>query len=356
MKNKKRKIKKLIICAAAAVMLASCGEAVGSSSQPRLSSDSLSSAAEETSTVIGTAASETLQTTAAAVTTTTTTTTTAAATSTTTTATSAPAPKEAEITDPYCKSAMIMCAEDKSVVFSFNTDAQVSLASITKLLTACTMLKYLSPEAVVTVGNEIYLAKPESTLAYLIPGTTLSLSELISAMLLPSGNDAAYTAAVTTARAMMPGANLTDYEAVDTFVVLMNGLAEDLGMTNSHFANPEGWDDPGNYTTAEDLMKLVEYAWSLSTVRETVSQYQKTVYYPQGGYSVWTNTNKLLTPGGYFYDADVIGIKTGTTANAGSCLVSAYKRGAKTYFCIVMGCSYDDDRYILTKKLMQEIE
>ena len=354
------KLKTLILsCLCSAVLLTSCGESIGSSGISGLDSHSPETEIISSSAVTDTPAASADASSAAATTAATTAVTTTAATTTTTTATTttttAPEPAEPETTDPYCMAAMIKCADDGKVLYSYNASDSISLASITKLMTACTALKYLSPETEVTVGSEIAMVKPLSTLAYLWQGMTLSLSDLMSAMLLPSGNDAAYTAAVSTARAMSPGGNLTDYEAVNFFVGLMNGLAEDLGMENSHFANPEGWDDPGNYTTAEDLMKLVEHAWSLPTIRETVGQYQKTVTYPQGGSSVWTNTNRLMEPGGIFYDEDVIGIKTGTTDYAGCCLVSAYLRNGKTYFCIVMGCYYDNDRYLLTQKLMDEI-
>lgn len=84
----------------------------------------------------------------------------------------------------------------------------------------------------------------------------LSLEDLLTGMLMASGNDAAYTIAVSVARKLNSNKYLRDYEAVQYFCTLMNDLANNIRMTNSHFVNPDGWDDYEQYTTTEDLIKL----------------------------------------------------------------------------------------------------
>ena len=116
--------------------------------------------------------------------------------------------------------------------------------------------------------------------------------------------------------------------------------------------DPEGWDDYQHYTTVNDLMKLVKHAWSQPEIREAVGEHQKIYYYAEGGYAVWTNTNLFLDPSTGFYDPACAGIKTGTTAWAGCCFVSAFVRGGKTYLCAVMGCGENLDRFTLTRKLI----
>ena len=344
-------IRRALACICGLLMLTSCGQNVGETSL-----ESFSAGTSVTALTRETTAPETTTTAAAApVTTATTTTTTTAATTTTTTTTATvttPAPPPEEITYPYCRAAEVYCVEDDRVLYSRSDTERISLASITKLLTASVALKYLSPETELTVGSEIWLVKPDSTMAYLPYGAKLKLRDLLSAMLLPSGNDAAYTVAVNTARKMVPGGEMSDTEAVEYFVGLMNSLGEELGMADSHFANPEGWDDYQHYTTLNDLMKLVRYAWSQPEIRETVGEHQKIYYYAEGGYAVWNNTNLFLDPSTGFYDPECAGIKTGTTASAGCCFVSAFIRGGKTYLCAVMGCEENLDRFTLTRKLI----
>ncbi len=276
---------------------------------------------------------ETTQTTAAPVTT------------TDITAASNAEPAEQEPVIPYCAAAAVYCMDTDTLLYSKNLDSRISLASITKLLTASAALKYMNSQTVVTAGTEIGLVKPDSTTAFLSVGSSMTLEELIYAMLLPSGNDAAYTAAVSTARALYPGTYLTDYQAVDIFVGLMNEFASELGMSHSHFANPEGWDDPNHYTTLSDLMKLINYAMNVPVIKAAVASSQKTVWLRSGGYLTWTNTNLFLNPAYGFYDASCIGIKTGTTEAAGCCLASAFLSGGRTYVIIVMGSGDNLTRY-----------
>lgn len=340
----KRIMRTALACLCGLLLLTSCGESVG---------ETTISYGTETSAAATASQTQNTETTTSAAVTTVTAAATAATTTTTTTTTAEPEPVPVEITGPYCRAAELYCLDDGRVLYSKDEDQRISLASITKLLTASAALRYLSAETEITVGSEIGLAKENSTLAYLHYGERLKLKDLLAAMLLPSGNDAAYTVAAATARAMTPGGDLSDTEAVEFFVGLMNGLAEELEMNDSHFANPEGWDDPQHYTTVTDLMKLVRYAWSLPEIRETVGEHQRIYYYPDGTYNVWTNTNLFLDPETGFYDPDCIGIKTGTTADAGCCLVSAFVREGKTYLCAVMGCEENLDRFTLTRILTE---
>ena len=343
----KRLIQIALVCLTGLVLLASCGQDVGETS---LSGTAATSVVSRTAAVSTAAASEvTTRTTVTEPTETVTTTVTTTA--ETTTVTEAP-PPEVVIDGPYCSAALLLCDDDGSVKYSKAADEQISLASITKLMTASVALKYLSPETELTVGSEIGLVKPESTMAYIHYGAKIKLKDMIYAMLLPSGNDAAYTVAACTARQLTPGGGLSDTEAVELFVGLMNGMAEELGMDDSHFANPEGWDDYQHYTTLNDLMKLVKYAMSQPEIREAVGTHQQIYYYPDGTYNVWTNTNLFLDPSTGFYDPDCTGIKTGTTAAAGCCLVSAFAKDGKTYLCAVMGCYENLDRFTLTRKLI----
>ena len=173
-------------------------------------------------------------------------------------------------------------------------------------------------------------------------------------MLMASGNDAAYTVAVTTARAVKPDTAMTDAQAVSCFTELMNSYASSIGMKDSHFTTPEGWDDASQYTTVSDLLILANHAFSIPEIKTITGTYQKKVYFVSGENVTWTNINALLNPNSTYYCADAVGIKTGTTANAGNCLIAAFERNGKTYLSAVVGCGTGNDRYELTLKMLSQ--
>lgn len=259
-----------------------------------------------------------------------------------------------KITSPHSSAYALYCLDDGELVAGKGLGKKIAMASTTKLLTASLMLKYFDPGEYVNVGQEVYYAQPESTMSYLQPGTYLSVYDLLAGMLLPSGNDAAYTVAVNTARSASGDWYMSDDDAIAYFVGMMNDHAAELGMSKSHFANPEGWDDPEHYTTLNDMLKLTEHVMGIPVLREITSTYQYTFDNEISGYLIWTNTNLFLDPYSAYYRDDCTGIKTGTTANAGSCLIAAFENGGKTYICAAMGCNENEDRYILIEKILEK--
>lgn len=255
-----------------------------------------------------------------------------------------------EITDT--RAVVFYCVDDREMLYGENVDATVALASITKLLTVGVALQYMAPETVITVGSEIELVKPNSSLCYIKQGQKLTLRDLITGMMLPSGNDAAYTVAVAVARECYPGETLSDAEAVEKFVEMMNSFAKRIGMKNSHFANPEGWDDDLHFTTAYDMILLAQFAMTIPEIREDAALLQKRVVYESGEIATWRNSNFLLDPGNKYYSENAIGLKTGTTYQAGYCLLAAFEKNGKTYISAVLGCETDIERYELTQELL----
>ncbi|NLT08238.1 MAG: D-alanyl-D-alanine carboxypeptidase [Ruminococcus sp.] len=260
------------------------------------------------------------------------------------------------ISSPSCRAAALYSVDDKRLLYSDNIDEQVAPASLTKLLTASVALKYLSPEDEFTVGTEQSLVHPYSSLAYLEVGSTLTVRELITGMLMSSGNDAAYTLAVSAARAAEPDVEMTDQAAVKRFCKLMNSFAADIGMKNSNFTTPDGWDDYEQHTTVSDLLVLAKYALSQKEIMAVAGTYQKDVELPSGENLTWTNSNLLLDPYGDFYCKEATGLKTGTTLEAGNSLLASFNIGGKTYISAVVGCEEDEDRYELTLKLISEVK
>jgi len=186
-------------------------------------------------------------------------------------------------------------------------------------------------------------------------GHRLKLSDLLMGMLMASGNDAAYTVAAATARAVRIDTVMTDEQAVAFFTELMNDHAISIGMHESHFTTPDGWDDESQYTTVSDLLILAEHTLSIPILKEITGTYQKKVYFVSGENVTWTNTNTLLNPNSKYYCSDAVGVKTGTTSDAGNCLIAAFERNKKTYLSVVVGCATGNDRYELTLKIISSL-
>lgn len=278
-----------------------------------------------------------------------------------------PTPTEIEPTEPPEKELVLTFGEDFSVesrdYFIYDCEAEKILvvegglddklypASITKLFTAYVALQYLDPNQVITLGKEVNLVAANSSLAYVKPGQTIKVSELIKGMLLPSGNDAAYGLAAAAARKYSGNADMAPGEAVKYFVNMMNNTAQKLGMTGSHFANPDGIHDFEHYTSSRDMMKIAALALESYTIRNCVSIVSDRVTFSNGDVAVWDNTNKLIDPASQYYCPDAIGLKTGHTSYAGFCLLSAFELEGKTYVVGTLGCVRPEDRFIDALKL-----
>ncbi|WP_024860565.1 D-alanyl-D-alanine carboxypeptidase family protein [Ruminococcus flavefaciens] len=262
----------------------------------------------------------------------------------------------AHIDEPECRGAALYAMGGKKMLYSDHIDDKVAPASLTKLLTAAVALKYVNAEAVFRVGSEQALVHENSSLCGVVSGDELTLRDLITGLLMSSGNDAAYTIAVSTARAHSHDPDMTDYEAVDYFCGMMNSFAEFIGMEKSHFSTPDGWDDADQYTTVSDLLILTEYALSVPEISDIVGVYSKDVVISSGKPLSWTNSNELLDPNGPYYTEGVCGVKTGTTDVAGNSLIAVYKKNRRTYISVVVGCNTDDERYQLTKELLSHCE
>ncbi len=216
-------------------------------------------------------------------------------------------------------------------------------ASITKLFTAYVALQYLAPETVVTVGEEIKLIGQGSSRADLKVGQQLTVEMLIPAMLLPSGNDAAYVLAVAVARAEA-GENLPVPEAVTRFAALMNDRAAELNMTGTHFTSPDGYHDDQHYTTCTDIVTIARLALDTPAIASVVALPSVTVTLVSGECYTWRNTNSLLQPESPYYRPEAVGLKTGCTNEAGWCLLSAFRQEDRVLLIAAMGTWSHDQR------------
>lgn len=258
----------------------------------------------------------------------------------------------------YC---YVINAKTGTVLYSELADERAYPASLTKLMTSIVALKYCDPDVIFTAGDEVSMIGEGSSIAYIKKGHRLKLSMLIDAMLLPSGNDAAYVVAVNVARSVSKDETMTNKQAVEYFAGLMNDVAEELGCKGTHFANPDGYHDDNHYTTASDISKICLYAMTFDQIRESASKEKAEVVYASGQTNTWYNSNLLLaqkTSSGddsKWYKPYVTGLKTGMTTEAGSCIAVSAEKDGLSVIAVLMKCSTATERYSEAVRIMEAI-
>lgn len=208
--------------------------------------------------------------------------------------------------------AILVHMDSGKVLYEKNADERMLIASTTKIMTALVALENCSPEERVTI-TEAYCAV-EGSSAYLTPGGSCTVEELLYGLLLASGNDAALALAE----------HVGGSEAA--FVEMMNDCAAQLKLRNTHFSNPHGLDAEDHYSTAEDLARITAEAMKNELFAQIVStpvqRFDSRLY---------ANHNKLLRR----FDG-CCGVKTGYTKAAGRCLVSAAERDGLRLVCVTL--------------------
>lgn len=282
---------------------------------------------------------------------------------TTTTTTTATKPKMTATTGPVYVTAEDYIADyvqaPRFLLYDMTADAPLytrnihtvcAPASLTKLMTAIVALETADLDTVITAGNELYLLDPESSRAGLYIGYQMTLRQALQALLLPSGNDAAYIIAAQLGHRM--DASLSGQAAIDLFCRCMTEKARELGCENTVFLNPDGIDKDGHQTTANDLLKIALHALQDPFIAETVATEQITTTLLSGQTKTFRNSNKLLLSGTAYTYEGTCGMKTGTTDAAGSCLITCVERDGRQLLCILLGARNDKRRYLDTITLL----
>jgi D-alanyl-D-alanine carboxypeptidase (penicillin-binding protein 5/6) len=208
------------------------------------------------------------------------------------------------------RSAAVQDVVTGKLLWSRGLNTERPMASITKVMTALVVIKAGDLDREITVPAAVtgYVREHDASNAGLRPGDRLTANELLYALLLPSGADAAYTLA----KAYGPG--------LTAFVAKMNAMAQHLGMTRTHFSNFDGLPYPteySNYSTAANLLALGRAAMLLPAFRAVVDQRSYRLAAGSGHHAyLWKNLNSLI--GSY---PGAIGIKPGYTGAAGQCLL-----------------------------------
>ena len=233
--------------------------------------------------------------------------------------------------DISAKAVVIMDNESKVLLFSKNPNLLFSMASTTKIMTALIGLDYYKINDVLTVKTE----KVEGVNVGFKMGEKLFFKDILYAMLLPSGNDAALALAQN-----YPGGEIA-------FIKKMNEKSKLLHLDNTNFADAIGLEDSRDYTTPLDLARLASVALGNKTFAKIVATETKEISdVNRENKYLLNNLNKLLGISG------VNGIKTGYTDEAGQVLVTSKKEGIHTIIIVVMD---SQDRFSDTVKLLNLI-
>lgn len=224
-------------------------------------------------------------------------------------------------------SIVVMDADSGRILYSKNKSERKLIASTTKIMTTIIALENAKLSDKLKVGKEIQTVN--GSMIYVKEGETFTLNDLLHGLMLQSGNDSA----------MIIASKIMSY---DNFIAQMNLKAHKLGMYNTTFENPHGLnDDTKNYSTAEDMSKLIRYAIKNKDFLNITS----TKKYKVDNY-IWYNKNKLLSD--YKY---LISGKIGYTKASGQVFVSAAKKDGKT---LVIASIDENDKFNLHKNLYEK--
>jgi D-alanyl-D-alanine carboxypeptidase (penicillin-binding protein 5/6) len=225
---------------------------------------------------------------------------------------------------PYAE---VANATTGAILWSQDPTAQVPMGSIAKVMTAYVVIESGNLNRLITVpkGITAYDKKYGASTAGLKPGEVLTARQLLYAMLVPSGCDAAFTLA----KAYGPGRT--------AFLAKMNATAAQLGLAGTHFTDPAGLPDPtetSTYSDAQDLVTLGRDAMQLPLFAKIVSLAGYTLPKVAGDHPAftWTTTNPLIGvyPG-------TLGIKTGNTKAAKDCLLFEAEQNGEYVIGVVLG-------------------
>lgn len=234
------------------------------------------------------------------------------------------------------------------VVYNLDMFQKLYPASTTKILTAYIIIRDCDLNAVVTVSKSAADQAEDSSVCGLKAGDSITVNDLLYGLMLKSGNDAAEA--------------LAEYHSgsIEAFAEVMTKVAHELGATNSQFKNPSGLPDKEHYTTVYDMYLIMREAIQQEKFIDIISTYKKPVKYKSANGSTVEKTfvsnsryksGEIETPNGF----EVIGGKTGTTYDAGFCLVLYSKNSqGQEIISIVFKADGRHNLYLLMNEILRK--
>lgn len=252
-------------------------------------------------------------------------------------------------------SAILFEKSTGKIIYEKNADKKQFPASITKILTALIVIEECELTDEVTVSKNAVMSIPSgSSIAYLKAGETFTVEQLLYAMLVPSGNDAANVLAEHVSG------------SIDEFIKKMNERAKQLGATHSNFVTTNGLHNSEHYVTAHDMMLITQEAIKhdiFNTICATTKyEMPNTTIYKQTGGNTrkYETTNKLLLNStkpnekNFFYEY-ATGLKTGFTSQAKNTLVASAKKDNMELVCVLLNVDIKENmsKYLDAKNLFE---
>lgn len=238
--------------------------------------------------------------------------------------------------DVPCAAAILVDEDSGTVLYEKNADARRPIASITKVMTLLLTFEALeagkiSLDDFVPVSEHAY--HMGGSQIWLEPGEEMTLNDMLKAICISSANDAAVAVAE-----YVGGSE-------PAFAEMMNARAAELGMTNTHFVNACGLDEPEHLSTARDVAAMSrEMLLHHTEVRDYCSIWMDTL---RGGATQLVNTNKLLKS-----YSGTTGLKTGTTGKAGVCISASAERDGLRLIAVVLGAASGKERFQAASTLL----
>lgn len=233
------------------------------------------------------------------------------------------------------RAALVIDADSGAVLYSKNADERLPMASITKIMTALIVLESLPLDTRVVVSRNAHFQS--GSVVGLQALETVTVEQLLYGLLVFSGNDAAVALAEKTSG------------SVTKFVAQMNERAQAMGLTNTHFKNPNGLNQEGHYSSCTDLAALARYAMQNAEFRKMVDT--PVYYFPHPTNPI---PRELKTSNTLLEDfAWVDGVKTGSTPYAGYCVVASGTRDGVRLVVVLLGAVDDATRWKETEALFR---
>ena len=226
-------------------------------------------------------------------------------------------------------------ASTNTVIAEFNSDNQIAPASMTKVMSGYVMADQIANGSI-SLDDKVLISekawKTGGSKMFIEAGKRVSVKDLLSGIIIQSGNDATIA--------------MAEYVAgsEEGFVDFMNAYASEMGLTNSLFQNATGFSDPNHFTSAKDLAKLTQAL--INNFPDHYATYKEKEFTFSGIRQL--NRNKLL-----WRDDTVDGVKTGHTDSAGFCLISSAQRNDMRLIAVVAGSESENERLTASQRLLE---
>ncbi|MDA9762412.1 D-alanyl-D-alanine carboxypeptidase [Gammaproteobacteria bacterium] len=226
-------------------------------------------------------------------------------------------------------------ASTNTVIAEFNSDNQIAPASMTKVMSGYVIADQIANGSI-SLDDKVLISekawKTGGSKMFIEAGKKVSVKDLLSGIIIQSGNDATIA--------------MAEYVAgsEEGFVDFMNAYASELGLTNSLFQNSTGFSDPNHFTSAKDLAKLTQAL--INNFPDHYATYKEKEFTFSGIRQL--NRNKLL-----WRDDSVDGVKTGHTDSAGFCLISSAQRNDMRLIAVVAGSVSENERLTASQRLLE---